>query len=140
MNATTQLQQQAMNSSQLPRSSEWIWVARTILALIYLSTGAMRMTLEASQLQHMGDWTTGYIAPYPLGLGLMFAAAALLLPRTARFNAMTLAGGFALFVFSTTSFLFHCLEIGSGWPFDIGRILLLIVVLRDTWKLWNQHA
>jgi hypothetical protein len=140
MNAITQPQQQAMNSAELPRSNEWIWVARTILALIYMSTGAMRMTIDASQLQRMGDWTTGYVAPHPLGMALMLAAASLLLPRTARFNSMTMAGGFALFVFSTTSFLFHCLEIGSGWPFDISRILLLIVVLRDTWKLWNQHA
>ena len=140
MNAITQPQPQAMNTTGLPRSNEWIWVARTILALIYMSTGAMRMTLDASQLQRMGDWTTGYIAPHPLGMALMLAAASLLLPRTARFNSMTMAGGFALFVFSTTSFLFHCLEIGSGWPFDISRILLLIVVLRDTWKLWNQHV
>lgn len=140
MNAITQPQPQTMTSARLPRSNEWIWVARTILALIYLSTGAMRMTMDASQLQRMGDWTTGYIAPHPLGFGLILAGAALLLPRSPRFNSMTMAGGFALFVFSTTSFLFHCLEIGTGWPFDISRILLLIVVLRDTWKLWNQHA
>lgn len=140
MNTTTYPQQHTMNSTSHSRNSEWIWVARTILALIYLSTGAMRMTLDASQLQRMGDWTYGYIAPHPLGIGLMLAAAALLLPRTPRFTTMTLAGGFALFVFSTTSFLFHCLEIGSGWPFDISRILLLIIVLRDTWKLWNLHA
>jgi hypothetical protein len=116
------------------RNSEWVWLARILLCLVFVSTGAMRLTLGSTELVQMGDWTQGIVPSYLLGGAQILAALALLLPRSPRWGALTLLGSFLLLTYLLGSFLTHLTTGGHDWSIDALRIAGLGIILRDLWR------
>jgi len=116
------------------RESEWIWLARILLFMVFLATGGMRLTMDVAQLATLGDWTRNLLPVRWVGAAQILAAATLLLPKTRLGGAATLAGSFLLLSYLLGSLLTHLTTGGNGWSIDVLRIAGLAVVLRDLWR------
>lgn len=116
------------------RNSEWVWLAKILLCIVFVSTGATRLTLDPTELARMGDWTQGILPSQLLGGAQILAALSLVLPRTPRWGALTLLGSFLLLTYLLGAFLTHLTTGGHLWAIDALRIAGLGLVLRDLWR------
>jgi hypothetical protein len=135
MNAPTlALEGQQMNRSSSV-DSEWIWLVRVLLLVVFGTTAAMRLTLAPAELARLGDWTLGLLPSAAVGTLQMGAALTLLLPRRRPWLEATLGGLFLLSVYLLGSLLAHLTAGGHGWTVDVLRLSGIGLVVRDQWRI-----